>query len=125
MLSAFVFLLSFRCVAHLYACNSPILRKNLFGSKLSYSIDLRWSHPCAFSRIVYSAFCVSDLNTSSRLWLSLCKETMLRLCSNESSKICLRSFQDCRSLTASCLHQFYSLILQRIVVLTSFYLLIL
>src|SRR4026207_1150143 len=34
---------------------------------------------------------VRPLKTSSRLWLSLCKETMLRLCCKASSKICLRN----------------------------------
>src|SRR5688572_33068520 len=41
---------------------------------------------------------VRFLKTSSRLWLSLCKETMLRLCCKASSKICLRS---CSGLSVS------------------------
>src|SRR5437762_218510 len=36
----------------------------------------------------YSDICVRDLNTSSKLWFSLCKETMLRLFRKDSSKIC-------------------------------------
>ena len=38
--------------------------------------------------LFYSVFCVNVLKTSSRLWLSLCKETMLRLFCKEISRIC-------------------------------------